>query len=156
MWLSLTAATLGLGTTFSGASPDWTSRTHQAEQLFPAAGTGQSGSDSRDNGQDAVAPAQDPDESAGATDGSVKENRTPTIVETPDRAVSLQPLLLARTERTGLMLLAACGSIAIAWSCLKLDHLTRHHFSRRVQTIAALAWALFVAAILWLLSGLAT
>jgi hypothetical protein len=72
----------------------------------------------------------------------------------PDEAN--ERLLLARTEQTGLVLLAVCGTIAIGWSCLMLDHLTRHHFSRRFQTIAALVWILFVAAIVWLFASLAT
>ncbi len=68
----------------------------------------------------------------------------------------IQPVLLRRIERIGLALLAACGSVAIGWTCLMLDHLTRHHFSRRFQTIAVLVWTLFVAAIAWLFASLAT
>lgn len=50
---------------------------------------------------------------------------------------------LKRVESLLLGLVAAVGSVAIAWLCLVLDHKTRHHFSRRFQTLAIAVWILF-------------
>jgi hypothetical protein len=84
--------------------------------------------------------------------GALELTRPATAVGELDP--SLQPVLLNRIERLGLVLLAACGTIAIGWICLLLDHQTRHHFSRRFQTLAVLAWLVFAALVVWVFAGL--
>lgn len=62
-----------------------------------------------------------------------------------------EQVILQRLEEVALVMLGVCGTIAIAWGCLVLDHLTRHHFSRRLQALALLVWAALSALVLWVL-----
>ncbi len=59
---------------------------------------------------------------------------------------------LKRIEQLMLILVAATGTVSIVWLFLVLDHKTRHHFSRRFQSIAVLAWiamGIAISAIWW-------
>ena len=58
-----------------------------------------------------------------------------------------------RLTWTGVMGAAALGWLAVAWAYLRLDQVTRHFYSRRLQTVAiVLAISILVAAVIALLS----
>ena len=58
-----------------------------------------------------------------------------------------------RLTWTGVMGAAVLGWLAVAWAYLRLDQMTRHFYSRRLQTVAiVLAVSILVAAVMALLS----
>ena len=62
----------------------------------------------------------------------------------------LDPLLHGGSQEHG----RRGGTVTIAWGCLALDHLTRHHFSRRLQALSLLVWTVLGVCTIWLLARL--
>lgn len=104
----------------------------------------------------------DPDRADEDSSGVARSWRGVARVPLNDLLVERQRLqvhyrkLLVRIEEVLLGLFSVAGSVAIVWACLVLDHKTRHHFSRRFQTLAVAVWLLFGAGVVvvwwvWLL-----